>query len=76
MIHEHPDTPILDQIIVGGESGHGYRPMQIEWAEDIMHQCRDAGTAMFFKQDSGPRSGLRGRASDELWAKKQMPEVK
>ena len=64
--------PRIDQIIVGGESGPGHRPMQIEWAESIMRQCREAGTAFFFKQDSGPRSGLRGRASDELWACKQM----
>ncbi len=68
--------PTLDQIIVGGESGHGHRPMQMESAEDIMRQCRETGTAFFFKQDSGPRSGMRGRASDELWACKQMPEVK
>ncbi len=64
----------LDQIIVGGESGPGHRPMQIEWAESIMRQCREAGTAFFFKQDSGPRSGMKGRASDELWACKQMVE--
>ena len=63
----------LDQIIVGGESGSGFRPMQMEWAEAIMRQCRDAGTAFFFKQDSGPRSSMRGRASDELWSMKQMP---
>ncbi len=74
--NNHPDVPereeLLDQIIVGGESGPRYRPMQIEWAESIMRQCREAGTAFFFKQDSGPRSGMKGRASDELWACKQM----
>lgn len=64
----------LDQIIVGGESGDGFRPMQIEWAESIMRQCRKTGTAFFFKQDSHHRSGQRGRASPELWACKQMPE--
>lgn len=64
----------LDWLIYGGESGHGHRPMQIEWAESIMRQCKNAGTAFFFKQDSGPRSGMRGRASDELWACKEFPK--
>lgn len=63
----------VDQIIVGGESGTGFRPMQIEWAEDIMRQCREAGTAFFFKQDSHHRSGQRGQASAAMWACKQMP---
>lgn len=65
----------LDWIIVGGESGPGHRPMQIEWAEAIRQQCEAAGTAFFFKQDSGAKPGQRGRASDALWACKQFPEV-
>lgn len=67
------DAADLDWVIVGGESGPGYRPMEIEWAESIANQCREAGTAFFFKQDHGPRSGLRGRASDALWARKAFP---
>ncbi len=61
-------------VIVGGESGPGFRPMQIEWAESIQRQCENAGTAFFFKQDSGPKSGKQGRASDALWSCKQSPE--
>jgi protein gp37 len=75
VVHSHPDTPVLNWIIVGGESGSGFRPMQIEWAESIRQQCEDAGTAFFFKQDSAHKSGQRGRASDALWACKQFPEV-
>ncbi len=63
----------LDWIIAGGESGPGARPMNPDWPEDIMRQCRDAGTAFFFKQDSGPRSGMKGRASDVLWSCKEFP---
>ncbi len=40
----------LDWIIVGGESGHGARPMHPEWARSIRDQCIDAGVAFFFKQ--------------------------
>ncbi|WP_196504032.1 phage Gp37/Gp68 family protein [Aestuariivirga litoralis] len=65
--------PKLDWIICGGESGPGFRPMPIAWAENIMRQCKAAGTAFFFKQDSGARSGQRGIASDALWASKEFP---
>ncbi len=37
-------------VIVGGESGHGARPMNIEWVRSIIRQCRDAGVACFVKQ--------------------------
>lgn len=33
-------------------------------------------TAVFVKQDKGPRPGMRGRFSDEHWALKQFPEVR
>lgn len=42
--------PILDWIIVGGESGPNARPMQIPWARSILGQCRAAGVACFVKQ--------------------------
>jgi protein gp37 len=66
----------LDWIIAGGESGSGFRPMQIAWAESLRRQCADAGAAFFFKQDSAHTSGQRGRASDTLWACKQFPKEK
>ena len=37
-------------VIIGGESGHGARPMNTQWAEDIIEQCRNAGVACFVKQ--------------------------
>jgi protein gp37 len=36
--------------IVGGESGHGARPMKFEWVWDIKRQCEAAGVLFFFKQ--------------------------
>lgn len=44
------ETPRLDWIIVGGESGPGARPMDAAWAESIRDQCRAAGVAFFMKQ--------------------------
>ena len=40
----------VDWVIVGGESGHGARPMHPHWAEYIRDQCRDARVPFFFKQ--------------------------
>jgi len=36
--------------IVGGESGPGARPCNVEWIRSIMAQCKAAGTACFVKQ--------------------------
>jgi protein gp37 len=40
----------VDWIIVGGESGPGARPFQIEWAESAIKQCQAAGVKVFMKQ--------------------------
>ncbi|MEN3123243.1 phage Gp37/Gp68 family protein [Janibacter sp. LM] len=40
----------LDWVIVGGESGHGARPMHPEWARSLRDQCEAAGVAFHFKQ--------------------------
>lgn len=44
---------MLDWAIVGGESGPGCRPMEIEWARYLRDQCKKAGTAFFMKQLGG-----------------------
>lgn len=40
----------LDWVIVGGESGHGARPMHPDWARSLRDQCTAAGVAFHFKQ--------------------------
>jgi len=40
----------LDWVIIGGESGHGARPFDLEWARSIIAQCGTAGVPMFVKQ--------------------------
>lgn len=37
-------------VIVGGESQHGARPMQIEWAREIRDICIECGIPFLFKQ--------------------------
>ena len=40
----------LDWIIVGGESGPGARPFNINWARSVIDQCKASGLACFMKQ--------------------------
>ena len=40
----------IDWVIVGGESEHGARPMNPEWAESLRDQCQAAGVPFLFKQ--------------------------
>ncbi|CAG9193967.1 Protein gp37 [Paraburkholderia caribensis] len=41
---------LIDWVIVGGESGHGARPMSIQWARSLRDQCDAAGVRFLFKQ--------------------------
>jgi protein gp37 len=40
----------IDWVIVGGESGHGARPMQMPWVRTLRDQCVDASVPFLFKQ--------------------------
>lgn len=44
------ERPRIDWVIVGGESGAGARPCNIEWIRSIVKQCKAAGVACFVKQ--------------------------
>ncbi len=45
-----PALPDLDWVIVGGESGHGARPMHPDWVRSLRDQCAAAGVSFHFKQ--------------------------
>ena len=46
---------IPDWIICGGESGHGARMMQPEWARAVREACRLQGAKFFMKQMTGKK---------------------
>jgi protein gp37 len=48
-------------VIVGGESGHGARPIEESWILSIMEQCKQANVPFFFKQWGGVRKSRAGR---------------
>lgn len=54
-------------VIVGGESGHGARPMDLDWARDIRDQCAAADVPFFFKQTGTVAArdlGLSGKGTN------------
>lgn len=44
----HPSE--VKWVIIGGESGAGAREMKLEWAVDLIQQCKAEGVAVHFKQ--------------------------
>lgn len=57
----------IDWVIVGGESGHGARRMDLEWARNLRDQCAAASIAFFFKQTGAivaREMGWSGKGTD------------
>lgn len=58
-------------VITGGESGHGARPLELDWARELRDRCVAEGVAYFHKQNGGrtPKAGgreLDGRTWDDF----------
>ena len=66
---------VLDWVIVGGESGPGARPMDLDWVRDLRDQSTRAGVAFFLKQLGGVRHKRGGEEAvmddGQLW--REMP---
>jgi protein gp37 len=65
------DLKDIHWVIVGGESGLGHRPIEIDWVRHIRKQTRMNEVSFFFKQWGGrhPTAGgrtLDGRTWDEM----------
>lgn len=55
-------------VIVGGESGIGYRKLNLDWARHLREQCVSADVPFFFKQVGGRTPKAGGRLLDgETW---------
>jgi protein gp37 len=67
------DLTGIDWLIIGGESGPHARPMDSEWALDLIDRAHDAGVAVFVKQASGPRPGMQGDLPDWAFALREYP---
>jgi protein gp37 len=59
-----PDLPLdgIDWVIVGGESGPNFRPLNLDWVREIRDICLDRKVPFFFKQ----KSAFRPKSEDRL----------
>lgn len=57
----------IDWVIVGGESGPGFRQMNLEWARLVRDECLSAGVPFFFKQEAGWCPGTNPMLDGRAW---------
>ena len=67
-------APTLDWIVVGGESGPGARPVDVEWARSTVEQCKAAGVPVFVKQ-IGAKPFERQPSLDKGFAGRDLLDV-
>jgi protein gp37 len=68
------DLEGISWVIVGGESGPGFRTMDLDWARGVRDQCLAEGVAFFYKQGSGIRTEMHQELDGERW--EQRPDAK
>ncbi len=61
----------IDWVIVGGESGHGARPIQYRWIEAVRIQCENHSVPFFFKQWGKPKFNVN---QDDPTISKEHPK--
>ena len=71
------DSGALQWVIVGGESGHHARPMDMDWVRSLRDQSTRAGVAFFLKQLGGVRDKRGGEKAvmedGRLW--RELPTL-
>lgn len=64
----------IQWVIAGGESGPGFRKLEVDWVREIRDQCLESGVPFFFKQWGGIRPKAGGNVLDDhRWM--QYPDI-
>ena len=66
--------PAINWIIAGGESGPGWRPMDMDWCRSMRDQCVEADVPFFLKQTSGVRPEKEPELDGRQWV--ECPETR
>lgn len=66
MLGPMPDLPLdgISWVIIGGESGANFRPLNLEWVRQVRDRCVAKGVPFFFKQHSAFNPKNEGRLLD------------
>ena len=68
------DLEGIHWLIAGGESGRGFRPLNLDWVRELRDQCRASRVPFFFKQVGGYTPKAGGRLLDGIeWS--ELPSV-
>jgi protein gp37 len=70
------DLREIHWVIVGGESGHGARPVDPAWVRGILAQCRAARVPFFFKQWGGRQKSKSGRLLNDQTFNELPPVIR
>lgn len=63
--HREPlDLTDIEWVVIGGESGRGFRPLKLEHAREVRDACRAAGVPVWFKQVGGRYHDTGGHLLD------------
>lgn len=60
-------------LVVGGESGPDWRPLDLQWVRDLRDKCRAAGVLFYFKQSNGAYPGMNARLDGHLYQEMPVP---
>lgn len=63
----------ISWLVIGGESGKGYRDLDLKAMYSIVDQAIQYRIPIFIKQDSHYQSGKQGRIKDSIWNLKEFP---
>lgn len=66
-VDENRLAPAIGWVIVGGESGRDFRPMNVGWARSMRDQCTADGVPFFFKQHSSLKPGSGDHLDGRKW---------
>lgn len=61
------DLKDIHWLIAGGESGPGFRVMDLDWVREARDMCVAAKVPFFYKQDSGPLPGKNNVLDGRTW---------
>lgn len=67
------DLTGIEWVICGGESGNGFRTMDLQWARDLKAAVETAGVAFFFKQQSHRQTEAIKHLDGELIEEYPLP---
>jgi protein gp37 len=72
----HTEGSRIDWVIVGGESGHGARPMHPAWVRSLRDQCKAAGVPFLFQAMGGNGASSSTKRRRGYWQSRRVLDLR